>query len=127
MTAGCGDLWGLGEDDGDCMVLIDYYWYQRDCDGSQQAERAFLAPKCESNLFSILILYYLVQNLYHLQEPQLSEQQLDLKLPLQLQQNLRFNPQHVQKQLAVGSLHQHKLEKCQKGLCKVPNNIMHTK
>ena len=49
-----GDLWGLGEDNGECMVLLDYYWYQRDCDGSQQVERAFLAQKGEFDLFSLL-------------------------------------------------------------------------
>ena len=33
-----GDLWGLGEGNGDCMVLLDYYWYQRECDGSQKVK-----------------------------------------------------------------------------------------
>ena len=40
-----GDLWGDGPSRGDCMVLIAYQWYMKECEGEQGVEKAFLAQK----------------------------------------------------------------------------------
>ena len=48
-----GDVWGEGQHDGDCMVLLGYQWYTRECEGEAGVERAFLAQK---GIFSFLLL-----------------------------------------------------------------------
>ena len=47
-----GDVWGDRQDDGDCMVLLGYQWYKRECEGDPGVERAFLAQK--GKLYSLL-------------------------------------------------------------------------
>jgi len=40
-----GGLWGPGQGEGDCMALIGYDWYKKECDGEQGLEMAFMAQK----------------------------------------------------------------------------------
>ena len=40
-----GDLWASDRGDGDCMIMKDFTWFQRHCEGDQQVQRRFLAQK----------------------------------------------------------------------------------
>ena len=57
-----GNLWATNRGEGDCMVLLDSYWNQRECEGGKTPERAFLAQGGDAYLITFspasLKIYY---------------------------------------------------------------------
>ena len=48
-----GNLWGSPSDSGNCMLLTDYQWYERECEGPLWANRAFLAMEGISEICEV--------------------------------------------------------------------------